>query len=465
MQNYKFLEQVGEGTYGRVFKAVDIRTNDIVAIKQLFSLNQEEGVSYLALQEIKSLKFLSDCKHIVKLLDVFSEKDNNSNNDSLCLVFPFASSDLTGLLSVPSYTPPLAHVKCLFKQLLEGLSEIHKRHLMHRDIKAANLLIHHGNLVLGDLGMMTNYKQRTEFPANVVTLWYRSPELLLGAPKYGPEVDMWSAGVVLVELMTKKSPFPGFNENHQMDLIFKVLGTPDPATWPGVDALPGFKKLRKGLYKTNQLRKIFRDWDPEALDLLEKLFAPPHQRITADQALDHQFFKAEPLPSEPSQLAELPALHEFEVKGKKQPQLSSLQPHNHNTSHSHAPPEQNKKRNFYSQPQCTYPPQHEPNKQMRYNNVPHKPTHFSHPIHAQPNNKNNYNNNNNRRHETHSFQSRQNHRNNNNNNVRNTAHIFIPPTRDTDSLHLFRNGGVPPTSSAEPQSNTEPPIPQLAAVN
>jgi serine/threonine protein kinase len=119
--------------------------------------------------------------------------------------------------------------------------------------------------------------------------------------KYGAEVDMWSAGIVFVELMTKKSPFPGYNEPHQLDLIFKLLGTPDNSTWPGVEELPGYKKIRKGLYKQNQLRRVFKDWDVEAIDFLEQFFAPPSKRITAEQALQHHFFTTEPLPCDPSE--------------------------------------------------------------------------------------------------------------------------------------------------------------------
>jgi len=455
MQNYKILDQVGEGTYGRVFKAVYIRNNETVAIKQLFSMGEEEGVSYLALQEIKFLKLLNECKHIVKLLDVFTDRDpNKSTTDSLCLVFQYASADLTGLLSISSYTPPLSHVKCLFKQLLEGLNEIHKRYLMHRDIKAANLLIHDGHLQLGDLGMMTNFKQKSDFPPNVVTLWYRAPELLLGANKYGPEVDMWSAGVVFVELMTKKSPFPGHSEAHQMDLIFKVLGTPDSSAWPGVDQLPGFKTLRKGLYKTNQLRRIFKDWDNEALDLLEQLLAPPHKRITAEQALQHPFFKAEPVACEPVELARLPSIHEFEVKGKKRPNNTH---HNQQTQHTsyynnnntmeqtkkrnlYAPPQNNNSFNSNNNPQCTYP-SHEPNKQMRYNNMAHPQQPYHHSQHHHNNNNYQKYNNNNYQYNNQSYDSHSHsHKSNINNSHPN--YVFIPPQRDTDNLHLYRNGGV-----------------------
>jgi len=495
MENYKILAQVGEGTYGRVFKAVDLRNNSVVALKQLFTLNQEEGVSYLALQEIKYLKFLRECKNIINLLDVFTDKDSH-NKDVLCLAFNFVTADLTGLLSVPTYTPSLSHVKCLFKQLLEGLCEIHKRNLMHRDIKAANLLINHdGHLQLGDLGMMTSSKQHNEFSPNVVTLWYRAPELLLGAVKYGAEVDMWSAGIVFVELMTKKSPFPGYNEPYQLDLIFKLLGTPDNSTWPGVEELPGYKKIRKGLYKQNQLRRVFKDWDVEAIDFLEQFFAPPSKRITAEQALQHHFFTTEPLPCDPSELSGLlPSIHEFEVKRQQRRSTAS----DSAAAHSHGAPDNTKKRHLYNSqlppqavphhnsshyqhhpypsastgghsssgaPQPNYAAYPVPNKQMRYNNNSvQRPTQQQrHHYHQQPHQTASPPSYHMHQQQHHHSSHERSHSNNNDHHMRSSStshsggsgvsHVMIPPQGNTTNFHLYHNYSRDNNTSSNNHSN------------
>jgi len=401
MDKYRVLGQIGEGTYGKVYKAVNIKTNEIVAIKMLNVIDKEEGVSYSALQEVKYLRQLADCNRIMKLLDVFIDQSNNNT----VMVFPYADADLTGLLSrSSSFRLSLSQAKGLFKQLLQGMAQLHSRNLVHRDIKAANLLIHKGELFLGDFGMTTNYKNHTVFSPNVVTLWYRAPELLLGSTRYGPEIDIWSCGCILVELLTCQNPFPGMTEQHQMDLIFKVIGTPDASTWgPSLEQLPGFKTLRKGLYKST-LRHIFREWDPEALDLLEKLLAPPHLRITAAQALQHSFFKAEPLPCLPSEMGAMPTIHEYEIKKRKMEQHYSQyqQRQSSNAQYSRNDNRPNvESRNHLPQQQYPHQPQHQTQPVKEF----HPPSRLTQQSHPENNNQ----------HSTHNS-STNGYRNNNSNN-------------------------------------------------
>jgi len=153
-------------------------------------------------------------------------------------------------------------------------------------------------------------------------LWYRSPELLLGSTKYGPEVDMWSCGCILVELMTKLTPFHGWNELDQLDQILRLCGSFNESNWPGISQLPLYPQLiqnRKNMqaYK-NQLKNTFHNWDSHALDLLEKLFCPPKDRITASDALTHPFFTQHPLPCLPEQIPNFPCMHEYEVKMQRE---------------------------------------------------------------------------------------------------------------------------------------------------
>jgi len=205
------------------------------------------------------------------------------------------------------------------KQLLEALGKIHSHNLIHRDLKSANILFHQGRIYIADVGMMTQHERNKQHDPTLITRWYRAPELLLGKTNYGTEVDMWSIGCILVELITKQTPFPGMNEAHQMDRIFHMIGSPTTQIWGDeVATYPGWKKLRQGLYKTNQIRTIFKDWDNEALDFLEKLWSPPNSRISAIDALKHSFFNSEPLPCSLSSLPRVPSVHEYEVKKRRQ---------------------------------------------------------------------------------------------------------------------------------------------------
>jgi serine/threonine protein kinase len=203
---------------------------------------------------------------------------------------------------------------------------------------AANLLLNNGQLKLADFGLASNYARRRTFSTNVVTLWYRAPELLLGVNTYGPKVDIWSAGYrsypspataqsanrssrlrcltpslllwwhrcLFIELLTRQSPFPGREEKHQLELIVRTCGTPDERNWPGVTKLEGYKMLQGLTGHKNRLSEVFGKFDPRALDLLSKMLAlNPAQRPTASEALDHDYFWADPLPCKATEYAPL----------------------------------------------------------------------------------------------------------------------------------------------------------------
>ncbi|GAM19278.1 hypothetical protein SAMD00019534_024530 [Acytostelium subglobosum LB1] len=183
-RSYHVVAKIGEGISGSVYKAIKIGTNEMVALKNFKGgsdgerASREEGTLLLELKHIP---------HITPVLDIISTPSEYN------IVFPYFEHDLSGLLSEHRLT--LSQAKCYFQQLVQGISEIHKNGVMHRDIKAANILVNNkGSLFIGDLGTATSYVKRSVFSSKVVTLWYRAPELLLGATSYGPEVDMWSIG-------------------------------------------------------------------------------------------------------------------------------------------------------------------------------------------------------------------------------------------------------------------------------
>eukprot|EP00005_Dracoamoeba_jomungandri_P003142 CAMPEP_0174256512 /NCGR_PEP_ID=MMETSP0439-20130205/5731_1 /TAXON_ID=0 /ORGANISM="Stereomyxa ramosa, Strain Chinc5" /LENGTH=449 /DNA_ID=CAMNT_0015339147 /DNA_START=236 /DNA_END=1583 /DNA_ORIENTATION=- len=316
--DYRIIAQVGEGTYGRVYKAQHTKTSKVYALKVFFNIEEEDGLSFTAIREIKYLQQLKGKQNIISLQGTFFSEENE-----LVLVSEYMDHDLSGVLTlqddVNHYNS--SQIKCLMKQILTGLHECHASGIMHRDIKAANLLLNKGILKLADFGLATTFVFRPIFSTNVVTLWYRAPELLLGENKYGPKVDMWSAGCIFIELLTRQSPFPGKTEKQQMELIFKTCGTPTEKNWEGVANLEGYKKFVKGkmIVYTNRLREVFSGKvEPLALDLICKLLAlDPAKRITASDALDHDYFWKDCPPCQPAELPIYRSMHEFEAKKKR----------------------------------------------------------------------------------------------------------------------------------------------------
>jgi len=234
--------------------------------------------------------------------------------------------DLAGLIELHSHMKWFKpeQIKCYMKQLLSGLHYLHKNNVLHRDIKASNLLIsNRGVLKLADFGLARpiSKKGSGNYTNNVITLWYRPPELLLGAHKYGSSVDCWSVGCILAELLYKKPIFPGKTEIDQLDLIFRLCGSPTDENWADAKNLPWYKSFKpKKIYKP-RLREAFKHFPPNALDLVEKLLTlDPKKRITAEEALDSQYFWTDPYPCEPGDIPEYPSSHEYTAKKRKQRQ-------------------------------------------------------------------------------------------------------------------------------------------------
>lgn len=238
------------------------------------------------------------------------------------MVFEYLAHDLTGLLNHPTFSLTAAHKKHLAKQLFEGLDYLHRRGVLHRDIKAANILISKtGELKLADFGLARFYqkRQRQDYTNRVITIWYRSPELLLGETQYGPSVDIWSAACVLVEIFTRHAIFPGDGgEINQLDKIYAVLGTPSRSEWPGISELQWFELLRPAARIPSTFAEKYQHrLSSEAFDLLQAMFAyDPTNRPTAADVLEHPYFCSEEPPAQ--RVWELEGLegdwHEFESK-------------------------------------------------------------------------------------------------------------------------------------------------------
>jgi CTD kinase subunit alpha len=306
---------VGSGTYGKVFKGVHVYTKDMVALKKIRMEGERDGFPVTAIREVKLLQSLNH-PNIVKLREVMVEK-----NDCY-MVFEYLSHDLTGLLNHPTFKLEQSHKKDLAKQLFEGLDYLHRRGVLHRDIKAANILVSNtGQLKLADFGLARFYAKRSklDYTNRVITIWYRSPELLLGETQYGPAVDIWSAACVLVEIFTRHAIFPGDGgEINQLDKIYNVMGTPTVQDWPGIVDMQWFELLRPTERKPSTFEEKYRDRvTPMAFELLQAMFLyDPTARPAAADVLEHPFFTSEGPPAKRAEaLKELEGdWHEFESK-------------------------------------------------------------------------------------------------------------------------------------------------------
>jgi len=283
-QRYEKVQKIGEGTYGVVYKAKDRVDGKFVALKKIRLEHEDEGVPSTAIREIAILQELKHA-NIVTLLDV----ENLPNK--LYLVFEYLDQDLKKYMdSITSLDPLLA--KSYIKQLLEGLLYCHSHRILHRDLKPQNLLIdRHGYLKLADFGLARAVCIPVRpYTHEVITLWYRAPEILLGSQAYSMPVDIWSAGCIFAEMLAKRPLFPGDSEIDQLFRIFRTLGTPTEETWRGCTALPDFKN-NFPQWNKQDLKKIITGADPLAIDLLEQmLIYEPNHRICARMALQHQYF-------------------------------------------------------------------------------------------------------------------------------------------------------------------------------
>lgn len=248
--SYTKGEKLGEGTYGSVYQARDKVTGRIVALKRVKEKTFErEGMPQTSLREVALLRKLQH-PHIVSLVEVVV----GSKLDSIFLVFEYCSFELAQLVDTLPSAFPLCEIKCVVKQLLEALAHLHANGVMHRDLKLSNLLLSdEGNVKLCDFGLAREYyapskgERESSYTPRVVTLWYRAPELLFGATRYGPSVDLWSVGCILGELLLHRPLLPAQNEVKQLEMICELLGTPTSAIWPDLDCLPHYPQLKDGL--------------------------------------------------------------------------------------------------------------------------------------------------------------------------------------------------------------------------
>jgi cell division cycle 2-like protein len=240
---YERLNSISEGAYGVVFRARNLHTREIVALKQIKMLKCMEGFPITTLREVSLLLQLKH-ENILNVHEVVV-----SPKGQVFMVSEFVDNDLRALLE-KNYRFSQSEVKCLVMQLLSAMACAHTHWILHRDLKTANLLYsNRGLMKVADFGLARLFGEPCDkLTPTVVTLHYRAPELLLSGDskplKYGPEIDMWSVGCIMAELLLGRVLMRATSELEQINCIFRTLGTPTEASWPGWQQLPLAKKMK-----------------------------------------------------------------------------------------------------------------------------------------------------------------------------------------------------------------------------
>uniref|UniRef100_A0A8C5ESR0 cyclin-dependent kinase n=1 Tax=Gouania willdenowi TaxID=441366 RepID=A0A8C5ESR0_GOUWI len=287
LETYIKLDKLGEGTYATVFKGRSKLTDNLVALKEI-RLEHEEGAPCTAIREVSLLK---DLKHanIVTLHDIVH------TDKSLTLVFEYLDKDLKQYMDDCGNIMSMHNVKVFLFQILRGLSYCHKRKVLHRDLKPQNLLINEkGELKLADFGLARAKSVPTKTYSNeVVTLWYRPPDVLLGSSEYSTQIDMWGVGCIFYEMAAGRPLFPGSTVEDELHLIFRLLGTPTEDNWPGISSIDEFKSYNFPKYKPQPLINHAPRYCPQCplLYLILGFFFFFRKRISAEEAMKHSYFR------------------------------------------------------------------------------------------------------------------------------------------------------------------------------
>lgn len=294
---YERLESnIGEGTYGKIHKCMDLQTSEIVAIKKAKITNANRATCGIAFTIIREIKLMQAVEHenVMGLLNAFND------GGVLHLVMAFMDSDLRKVIDDRTLELSESHVKCLFCQVARGTAALHKLFFVHRDIAPTNILLSYrtGVAKISDFGSARTYgnDQRPMTP-NCTTLWYRSPELLYGARFYGQPVDIWSLGCILGELFLRgtlssvaqsTALFPGRGELDMLEKVFEKRGTPNPDVWQDCNTLPRYMEFSQ--HAKTPVASYLQGASEAAADLVDLMLTlDPKQRPTAAELLEHEF--------------------------------------------------------------------------------------------------------------------------------------------------------------------------------
>ncbi|PWN45135.1 Pkinase-domain-containing protein, partial [Ceraceosorus guamensis] len=325
---YDVGQKLGQGTFGVVERAKHKVTGNDVAMKRVTIHDEKDGFPLTAIREIKLLKRLSH-PAIVPVIDMAYRRFSDRRPREIYMIEPYMDHDLNGMLENPSISFTPSQMKLYMKQLLEGTLYMHQNKILHRDMKAANLLINNeGQLQIADFGLARPFRDpghawkrdgwkggdaAQAYTEMVVTRWYRPPELLAGERKYGPPIDMWGLGCILAEMVIKGPLFKGTSEINQLELIAQLCGSPNEKNYPGWNSLPGEPGRHDFGNHPRRVIEHFTKGPVNLADLIDKLLVlDPRKRMTAEEALQHEWFWQTPYPALPTSLPRYEASKEID---------------------------------------------------------------------------------------------------------------------------------------------------------
>ena len=287
LNEFRKVRKIGEGTYGEVYEAIDTTNNRRVAMKKMRIENKDEGIPITALRDMCTLKHLYH-ENVVILYEIIQDVDK------IVLIFEYADMDLKMYVDKEKGIKDLKLIQQFTLQILNGLYYCNINRIIHRDLKPQNLLLKTSEmkLKLCDFGLSRMFSlPMGKMTHEIITLWYRPPEVLLGIENYTTKVDSWSIGCIMAEMITGKPLFPGDCEIGQLFKIFQIMGTPNEETWPGITKLKDYS-LNFPQWKPKKLKDLFPNFDKDGLDLMEKfLQMDPDKRITIKDAINHPFLE------------------------------------------------------------------------------------------------------------------------------------------------------------------------------
>ena len=292
MNKYEIIKDIGVGTFGTVYEAINKITNEKVAIKKL----KQKINSWEKCMNQNEVYFLRKLNHpnIVKLLEVIHEK-----NDDTSLIFEYCDYNLYELIKTykrKQMSLSELKIKNIIYSITLGLYHIHSNGIMHRDLKPENILIKNKEIKIADFGTakeipkFNSYHEINNMTDYICTRWYRAPECVLKSKNYNEKVDIWALGCIMAELYNLRPIFPGQSEFDQIDKIFKALGTPKNGEWDVGFALMDKLGMSVPQYNGNGLRYLFYDISNDALNFMEMIFQyDEKKRPSAEELLKHPY--------------------------------------------------------------------------------------------------------------------------------------------------------------------------------
>ena len=322
---FQIIEEIGQGTYGKVYKCKDLKNDMIVALKKINILKPNDGFPINTIREINLLQNLHH-DNIIGLRSIVTVPQND-NTTVVYLSFDYCEFDLYGLLYCPDPNPLTKfRIISYIKQLLLSLVICETNSIVHRDLKPANLFITRKNILkVGDFGLARKLMEgNPRYTSNVITLYYRAPELLFGIQSYKYEVDIWSVGCIIYEIITKNILFKCTRgtDSDQIKSIFEICGTPNFNEWPTIENNEFemfFKTILPNKLKNHLENTIPKEFST-SIDLIMKMLElTPSKRIKASDAIKHPFLMEFNNLIEPSKLPplDLPDLHQMKASELK----------------------------------------------------------------------------------------------------------------------------------------------------